>query len=83
MGNVPAPSYIRTALPRPMYDLNSANEWMNGAGGSDRLHIANEDFFSSYNLFVDSYSQLLRDNSSTNRLNNIYIGNKTDGVTKL
>jgi hypothetical protein len=79
MGNT-NPSYI-TNTPVPMYDLNAAQQWMNGPGNSDKLHQANDTFFNSYTNLKNEYSKYINETPSEN-LTNTYIGNVINGITR-
>jgi hypothetical protein len=69
MGNLPQ-TYV-TNVPIPMYDLNAAQQWMNGPGNSDKLHQANNTFFNTYNSFKSQYSKYINEATTEQLINNI------------
>jgi hypothetical protein len=76
MGNS-QPSYIKNP-PVPLYNLESAQQWLDGPGGSDKLHQANDDFFTSYQNFTTGFSKFMNDD---NLLTNTHINNASSGVS--
>jgi hypothetical protein len=73
-------SYIRD-VPTPYYTSDSAQKWMDAPSRSDKLHNANDDFFSSYVLFTNNFSMYFENNSEV--LLNNYLNSTPTMVTQV